>query len=40
MGQIATRVFHHLDQVDVIIFDHCPIYLNHLRGGEGGNRVC
>jgi hypothetical protein len=36
LGQIAPGILHHLDQLDVKIFDHGPVDLSHLVRGQRG----
>ena len=36
MGQVASGVFHHLDEIYPKIFHHRPIHFNHLLGGQVG----
>src|SRR5215471_5816567 len=34
MSQVASSIFHHLDQLDANIFHHCTVHLNHLFSGH------
>ena len=33
----SVKIADHLDEIDSIVFDHRPIYLNHLLGGQVGD---
>ncbi len=37
MGQVPSRVFHHLFEPDFVIFRHGPVNFHHLLGRDIGN---